>query len=101
MATIHDIKLTPARLDRAKRELKKLLPDVQHSHRLEAFARGFGFGSYHAFQKYVQEQDERGELIRAKAADSSFNAYLAASGVALNSNTMLTDMLRKWPEARA
>lgn len=99
MTTFYDVKLTPARLERAKRELKKALPDVQHAHRLEAFARGVGFISYADLQKHVQHWAERGKEPRTNAIDAEFNAYFKNSDVTLPTTTTLSDMVRKWPEA--
>lgn len=100
MAEIRRIELSSARIKRAKSDLKKALPDVMNSHRIEAFARGVGFKTYGALLSHVQASEARGQTrVPSSAFDGPFNDYFKNSDVILPTETTLTDMLRKWPEA--
>jgi hypothetical protein len=65
--------VTLSTLDITKLALTKALPDVKSSHRSEAMARGFGFGSHAAFRAAAKSGDGKIAMLDG----SAFHDYLA------------------------
>ncbi len=61
------------KLDRLKDTLKRKIRDVKSSHRIEAMARGLGYGSYHEMRASLKGQPQV-KWVR----DANFRSYLAA-----------------------
>lgn len=70
------VRINPARLGNFKQRMKKALPQVKHSHRLEALAIGFGYKTYAALLAALADNYE----IDAAIDEMSFADCLMARG---------------------
>lgn len=80
-----------ARLDGLKRVLKRELPDVKHTHRIEALARGLGWSSYHTMQADVYDY-----TLKAAMDGAAFTEFLEFLGYSDVDPAILERVLRRF-----
>jgi len=95
------IRITPATIDAIKARLREALPDVKSSHRIEAAARSFGFGTYAA----MRHASQSGACHIAGPDGSAFSSYLENRGFKSSpihiyraaANVAVTSVMEKGP----
>jgi len=80
-----------AKLDGLKRVLKRELPDVKHTHRIEALARGLGWSSYHTMQADVYDY-----TLKAAMDGAAFTEFLESLGYSDVDPAILERVLRRF-----
>lgn len=66
------VKIYPHAVERLKSSLKKICPDIQHTHRLEAMARGLGYRTYAALLADLKAHHE----VVCPVDDARFNRWI-------------------------
>lgn len=83
-------------IDNFKRRLKKALPEVKNSHRLQALGRGLGYKTYESLLHAAQKAYDEDRPLRVTVHDDLFNTYFDNSDIVLPTQTVLSDMVREW-----
>lgn len=77
------------KVDRIKRELRTLLPNVKSSHRTEAMARGLGFATNAGLRVALGEG-----LTHCLIHPERFKEYLAEHGFAVSAEDLITATIK-------
>lgn len=68
--------IVAAQLENLKKRFKRALPDVKHTHRLEAMARGLSFRTYSSLLAKLNTEGQATIVLN----DDAFNDYLVEHG---------------------